>query len=921
MNPGGGAGSWVRIKVTEGLRGMSCPSTELCIAVGDGVIATSTDPAGDSGTWRVVNVSRHLKAVSCASVSLCVATDGHGDIWTSTDPAGGAGAWSDVHVDEEALGGVSCPSVKMCVAVGGEYDGDVVTSTEPTGGSGAWTVTGVDSGHTLYDVSCASESLCVATDNYGDVLTSTDPTGGASMWSAAHVSAGLIEHVTCTSWGFCIALAGSEIITSTKPTEGAQSWTATPLETATALTGASCPAANLCVLADTGSSLVTSTEPKRAAGAWTITPVEMGSNFLQDVSCVSVELCVWVDDAGNIVTSDNPTGGSSAWVGSHVDTHALNGVSCPSTSLCVAVDDAGDVLTSTNPAGGAGAWSVTNIDGAIPLNEVSCASVNLCVAIDREGGVVSSTHPTGGVSAWSIAHVGDSSLDGVSCPSEGLCVLADGGDVITSTEPAGGASKWTARDVDAGSLGRISCPSVSLCVATGERPEAVLSWGDPMGVFSWTETYFENLNGIGGISCATAGPCVATSFGGEGPPGNVAISPEPAGGAGTWITSNVYGTTVGTLAHELNLFLNDMAGVACVAEGMCIVGDTDDRVMVGTPQPTTTLENTVLPIVSGIATVGATLICAPGTWTGEPAPTFADQWLRDGVPISGATAGTYVAQPTDAGEGLACEVTATNGAGHKSATSSDVSVAATMPENAIRPTLSGADAVSATMTCANGTWTGGPTPMFTDQWLRSGTPIIGATGSTYIVQGTDAGEGLSCEVTATNSAGHKSATSNTLLVPAEQQPGGGSGIGGSSGGGTFDRGPSQGGSKGSSGTPTSMVNNLFVLEGMGSLTRGRIKVKLILPGPGTLQIIGKAPVHGALHSKRKRGTMLLVALVQVAVKQAGRIVVALAPDATARAVLAGQGQLKTTIAITYTPKGGEPRTILRSLTLRLKRRF
>lgn len=67
--------------------------------------------------------------------------------------------------------------------------------------------------------------------------------------------------------------------------------------------------------------------------------------------------------------------------------------------------------------------------------------------------------------------------------------------------------------------------------------------------------------------------------------------------------------------------------------------------------------------------------------------------------------------------------------------------------------------------------------------------------------------------------------------------------------------------------------------------------------------------------------MLLVALVQVAVKQAGRIVVALAPDATARAVLAGQGQLKTTIAITYTPKGGEPRTILRSLTLRLKRRF
>ena len=40
-------------------------------------------------------------------------------------------------------------------------------------------------------------------------------------------------------------------------------------------------------------------------------------------------------------------------------------------------------------------------------------------------------------------------LDGVSCPSSGLCVAVDGaGDVVTSTNPTGGASAWTVTDVE-----------------------------------------------------------------------------------------------------------------------------------------------------------------------------------------------------------------------------------------------------------------------------------------------------------------------------------------------------------------------------------------------------------------------------------------------------------------------------------------
>jgi hypothetical protein len=1011
-DPTGGTGAWARTKVTEGFDGVSCPSTELCVAVGNGVIATSADPAGGTGAWTVASVSRHLKAVSCASASLCVATDGHGDIWTSTDPTAGAGAWSEVHVDEDALGGVSCPSAKLCVAAGSEYGGNVVTSTDPAEGAGAWTVTDVDSGHTLYDVSCSSESLCVATDNDGNVLTSTDPTGGAYAWNSAHVGGGLIEHVSCASWGLCVALSGHEVITSMEPTGGPPAWTSTPIETVNqyggdeSLEAASCPTANLCVLVDSGSEVITATNPGGGAGAWTVKPFEVGISVLQGVSCASVELCVWVDDAGNVVTSTDPTGGASAWIETHIDAHGLNGVSCPSAALCVAVDDAGDVVTSTDPTGGAGAWSVADVDGAIPLNGVSCASAKLCVAIDREGGVVSSSDPAGGASAWSVARVGDSSLDGVSCPSEALCVLADGEDAITSTEPAGGSSKWTARDVGAGSLGRISCPSVSLCVATGERPEAVVSWGDPLGASSWTEDYFANLNGLGGISCAPGGPCVATSFGGEGPPGNVAISSEPAGGAGSWVTSNVYGQPVGTLSHTLHLFVHDMTGVSCTPEGTCIVGDTEGRVMVGTPQPVTTLENTVLPDVSGTPAVGGTLTCANGTWTGEPTPTFTYRWLRASAPMLDATGNTYKVQATDAGENLACEVTATNSSEYKSATSKSVLVMATTPENTVGPLISGTPAVGATLTCANGTWTGGPSPMFTvqwlredvlipgatgstydvqaadveesltcevtasnsaghksattsgmfvaattpentdgpmvsgtpavgealtcsdgtwtgeppltftEKWLRDGTPISDATGSRYQVQVADMGEGLSCEVTATNSAGHKSAISNTLQVP--QAPGGG----GSSGGGSLGGG-SLGGSD-SADALTGTVSNAFVLNGMKSVVgRGTVKVTLTLPGPGTLQIVGRASaaqLAGASRAKERRKTTLVIVRLRLTVIKAGRVVVTLVPTGSARTVLAERGKLRATVTVTYTPNGGEPRAIVRPVTFRLKRR-
>ena len=84
--------------------------------------------------------------------------------------------------------------------------------------------------------------------------------------------------------------------------------------------------------------------------------------------------------------------------------------------------------------------------------------------------------------------------------------------------------------------------------------------------------------------------------------------------------------------------------------------------------------NTGAPVASGTPAVGQTLSCSNGSWTGSPAPVYTHAWLRDGVPITGATAGTYVVQSADVGNGLTCKVTASNKSGAVAALSNTLIV-------------------------------------------------------------------------------------------------------------------------------------------------------------------------------------------------------------------------------------------------------
>jgi molybdopterin-binding protein len=83
--------------------------------------------------------------------------------------------------------------------------------------------------------------------------------------------------------------------------------------------------------------------------------------------------------------------------------------------------------------------------------------------------------------------------------------------------------------------------------------------------------------------------------------------------------------------------------------------------------------NTAAPVLSGTPSVGSSLSCSNGTWENSPT-SYAYAWRRDSSLISGQSTGSYTVQTGDAGHGISCEVTATNGGGSASATSNTLNV-------------------------------------------------------------------------------------------------------------------------------------------------------------------------------------------------------------------------------------------------------
>jgi hypothetical protein len=205
----------------------------------------------------------------------------------------------------------------------------------------------------------------------------------------------------------------------------------------------------------------------------------------------------------------------------------------------------------------------------------------------------------------------------------------------------------------------------------------------------------------------------------------------------------------------------------------------------------------VEPSISGTLVQGRLLVASVGTWAGVTPLSYACQWMRcgadGGLPdasnctaISGAQSSTYTLSSDDVGSRMRIRITASNSLGVQTVASnatdgvqaSSTTTPSQAPANTRAPVIFGTTVRGQTLTASVGAWTGTAPLLFSYRWLRcpttggqpSGsdcTAITGATSTQYVLTADDVDHRLRLQVTARNTLGSATATSDaTALVTA-----------------------------------------------------------------------------------------------------------------------------------------------------------
>ena len=149
-----------------------------------------------------------------------------------------------------------------------------------------------------------------------------------------------------------------------------------------------------------------------------------------------------------------------------------------------------------------------------------------------------------------------------------------------------------------------------------------------------------------------------------------------------------------------------------------------------------------------------------GSASGTPAPAY--QWLKDGVPLPGATAGTFTLATVSLADAGMYTLTATNSVGTATSAPAVLTVnpPLTAPVFALQPvsqTVFAGAPVSFTASAS-----GNPAPAY--QWRRDGTAIAGATNATFSLAVAALADTGTYTLTATNSVGTATSAPAVLTV-------------------------------------------------------------------------------------------------------------------------------------------------------------
>ncbi|MET9799679.1 IPT/TIG domain-containing protein [Streptomyces sp. NPDC006368] len=282
-------------------------------------------------------------------------------------------------------------------------------------------------------------------------------------------------------------------------------------------------------------------------------------------------------------------------------------------------------------------------------------------------------------------------------------------------------------------------------------------WEFPLGTFTITPAPLRNTAAPSITGTARVGTAVTATKG--------TWSPTPSSYAYQWRADGqpISGATAATYTPTSSLLNKKLSvSVTARATGSPDATATSAAVTVATglaPKATTA------PTVSGTVRVGTTVTAVRGAWS--PTPTsYAYQWRADGQPISGATAATYTPTSSLLNKKLSVTVVARRtGHANGSATTAGVTVALGLaPRATTLPAITGTAKVGRTLTASRGAWTPPPTS-YAYQWYANGTPITGATASTFVLKSAQAGKRISVKVIARRT-GHTNGSALSKVTAA-----------------------------------------------------------------------------------------------------------------------------------------------------------
>jgi len=347
----------------------SKPVRQLLLVVGAGVVvAAVAQPAAAAG-WSIQRVptpahsnETGLNAVSCASTRDCVAV-GFQDLSVTNDPVPlvehwDGSTWSTEQTSTPGmpawsgwLSAVSCPSARVCIAVGVEYGADSRPRPLVAWRDGStWSVERISLGgaEALDGVSCVSSADCMAV-GYGRSSVAAHWNG--ARWRAQNIGFGdpagrpnALTGVSCTADG-CAAVGWDNVGLCGRgeddfydlPVLGfwtEQVWSVRRHPNLVCanrrgaaghlLNGVSCTSQVACTAVGDG---VYRWDGRR----WSIQSTPVAADPLDAVSCTSTDACTAV---GSGIYAWNGRRWRSAQIPFAGE---LTGVSCPSRASCVAV--------------------------------------------------------------------------------------------------------------------------------------------------------------------------------------------------------------------------------------------------------------------------------------------------------------------------------------------------------------------------------------------------------------------------------------------------------------------------------------------------------------------------------------------------------------------------------------------------------